>query len=142
MGTEPLNTSSGHAWFSSVFESRWHACPANTEAHAHGVRALCGHLSRRGPYRSRATNSPPDEDDRSVCDACLHTIGHLPPYLPRLRSLRIIHSDTEPGWPVTEQDWPTTEPGRPVADPDEPAEDTTASPCPVRTFNDGLRQAA
>ncbi|MDP9644058.1 hypothetical protein J2S53_004003 [Actinopolyspora lacussalsi] len=127
MGTEPLNTSSGHAWFSSVFESKWHACPANTEAHAHGVRALCGHLSRRGPYRGRASSGPPDEEGRSVCDACLHTIGHLPPYLPRLRSLRIIHSDTDPGWPVADPDEPET-----------PAQETPASPCPAGTGHHSL----
>ncbi|WP_139219565.1 hypothetical protein [Actinopolyspora alba] len=138
LGTEPITDPPGHAWFASVFESKWHACPSNTPAGNHGLRALCGHLSRRGPYRARASSSPPDEDDRSVCDACLHAIGHLPPRPPRLSRLPpvwIAHGETEQGWPTTEQDWPTT-------DPDEPAEDTTASPCPVRTFNDGLRQAA
>ncbi|WP_139219480.1 hypothetical protein [Actinopolyspora alba] len=116
LGIEPLNTSSGHAWFSSVFESRWHACPANTPAGNHGLRALCGHLSRRGPYRARASSSPPVEDDRSVCDACLHSIGYLPPRVPRLRPVRLGDEQPDPGWPTTDSDEPsgtTPAPSRP-----------------------------
>ncbi|MDP9642601.1 hypothetical protein J2S53_002546 [Actinopolyspora lacussalsi] len=134
MGTEPLNTSSGHAWFSSVFESKWHACPTNTAVRNHGVRALCGHLSRRGPYRARASSGPPDEDGLSVCDACLHAIGYLPPRPPRLPPVWINHSDTEQGWPSTEQDWPTTAPDEPEASSGE----LPSSPHPAGAGHPGL----
>ncbi|SFT58231.1 hypothetical protein SAMN04487904_10411 [Actinopolyspora lacussalsi subsp. righensis] len=134
VGTEPLNTSSGYAWFTSAFESRWHACPGNTKAGNSGLRALCGHLSRRGPYRARASNSPPVEEGRSVCDACLHAIGYLPPRLPRLSRLPpvwITHGDTEPGWPTTDPDEPNT-----------PAEKTPGNPCPAGTGHHGLPAVA
>ncbi|MGJ7908754.1 hypothetical protein ACOQFL_19995 [Actinopolyspora sp. H202] len=122
-----------HGWFASAFESRWHACPANTPAGS-GVRALCGHLSRRGPYRARASSAPPNEDGRSVCDAWLHAIGYLPPRPPRLSQL-------PPVWITngnTEQHWPTTDPDESEA----PAEETTASPQPAGTHHQALRTAA
>ncbi|WP_092974593.1 hypothetical protein [Actinopolyspora lacussalsi] len=114
-----------------MFESKWHACPANTKAGNSGLRALCGHLSRRGPYRGRAASGPPDEDGRSVCDACLHAIGHLPPRPPRLPPVWIAHGDTEPGWPTTDPDEPNT-----------PAEKTPGNPCPAGTGHHGLPAVA
>ncbi|WP_143013090.1 hypothetical protein [Actinopolyspora mzabensis] len=103
-----------------MFESKWHACPTNTAVRNHGVRALCGHLSRRGPYRARASSSPPDEDGRSVCDACLHAIGYLsprPPRLPRIPPAWITNNDPDQGWPTTDPDEPsgsTPAPSRPL----------------------------
>ncbi|ASU79770.1 hypothetical protein CDG81_17560 [Actinopolyspora erythraea] len=97
-------TSRGHAWFASRHESRWHACPASTALRHSGLRALCGHLARRGPFRGRASSEPPEEDGRSVCDACLHTIGHLPPHPPRTLPLWNTHGDTGQGRPTRDPD--------------------------------------
>ncbi|KGI80328.1 hypothetical protein IL38_17880 [Actinopolyspora erythraea] len=105
--TDTLNKPERHAWFTSRHEAQWHACPANTALRHSELRALCGHLARHGPYRGRASPAPPehDEDDRSVCDACLHTIGHLPPHLPRTLPLWSTHGDIG-------QDRPTHDPDK------------------------------
>ncbi|WP_181188210.1 hypothetical protein [Actinopolyspora mortivallis] len=93
-------------WFASAHESRWHACSANTEVRQDGVWALCGHLARRGPFRCRAGNTPPEEEQRSACEACLHVVGYLPPRLPRLKPVYFTtdQPDPEPNWPTTDPD--------------------------------------
>ncbi|WP_144311881.1 hypothetical protein [Actinopolyspora erythraea] len=131
--TDTLNKPDRHAWFTSRHEAQWHACPANTALRHSGLRALCGHLARHGPYRARASPAPPehDGDGRSVCDACLHTIGHLPPHPPRTLPLWNTHGDTGQG--------------RTTHDPDEPeasSGELPRSPHPAGTGHHGLPAVA
>ncbi|SDO93097.1 hypothetical protein SAMN04487905_101159, partial [Actinopolyspora xinjiangensis] len=110
--------------------------PTNTEARHSGLRALCGHLSRHGPYQGRANPTPPehDGDGRSVCAPCLHTIGHLPPSPPRL-------SQRPPAWITngnTGQDRPTRDPD----EPETPAGKLPRSPHPTETGHHDLPTVA